>query len=298
MKHKQTFAILFWAYRGKQKENEATLYARVAVNGKRAEISLSKKIDVTRWDEDACIMKGKSPEALDVNEFIDLVKGELRQRYYELRATGQEITAEAIKNKYLGIQEEHCGDQDKYCSRYPEPGIVKWKNDLFGCENVELRGSDKDSYQSHNKSNHYHQKRFYQELIHQLKPRRANNFSYPYFTGTLLGSRCAQVHKIDTGKQYNKDTYNSKKPYILDESTRPDTVLPGGPQMPIVHRMKEELGLILPVLFRKIILDVPDLFTRQPHVCVVADLNIKLKGTVIPLTRVSGILNPGLCGYK
>ena len=106
MKHKQTFAILIWAYRGKQKQNEATLYARVTVNGKRAEVSLSKKIDVTRWDEDACMMKGKSPETLDVNEFIDLVKGELRQRYYELRATGQEITTEAIKNKYLGIQEE------------------------------------------------------------------------------------------------------------------------------------------------------------------------------------------------
>jgi len=97
---------LIWAYRGKQKENEATLYARVTVNGKRAEISLSKKIDVTEWDEEACTMKGKSPESLDVNEFIDLVKGELRQRYYELRATGQEITAEAIKNKYLGIQED------------------------------------------------------------------------------------------------------------------------------------------------------------------------------------------------
>jgi hypothetical protein len=106
MKRKQTFAILFWAYRGKQKQNEATLYARVTVNGKRAEISLSKKIDVTRWDEDACMMKGKSPEALDVNEFIDLVKGELRQRYYEFKATGQEITAQAIKNKYLGIQED------------------------------------------------------------------------------------------------------------------------------------------------------------------------------------------------
>src|SRR5690606_18469842 len=106
MKHKQTFAILIWAYRGKQKENEATLYARLTVNGKRAEISLSKKIDVTEWDEEACTMKGKSPESLDVNEFIDLVKGELRQHYYELRATGQEITAEAIKNKYLGIQED------------------------------------------------------------------------------------------------------------------------------------------------------------------------------------------------
>lgn len=42
---KQTFTILIWAYRGKQKESEATLYARVTVNGKRAEISLGRKIN-------------------------------------------------------------------------------------------------------------------------------------------------------------------------------------------------------------------------------------------------------------
>jgi len=106
MRLKQTFAILIWAYGGKQKENEATLYARVTVNGKRAEISLGKKIKTDLWDEEACTMKGKSAEAVDINEYLDLVKGELRQRYYELRATGQPITAEAIKNKYLGIQED------------------------------------------------------------------------------------------------------------------------------------------------------------------------------------------------
>lgn len=103
---KQTFAILIWAYRGKQKENEATLYARVTVNGKRAEISLSRKVHSELWDEESSKMKGKSPEALDVNEYLDIVRGELRQHYYQLKSTGQEITAEAIKNKYLGVGED------------------------------------------------------------------------------------------------------------------------------------------------------------------------------------------------
>jgi site-specific recombinase XerD len=103
---KQTFSILIWAYRGKQKENEATLYARVTVNGKRAEISLSRKVQLDQWDDKASMMKGKSAEALDVNEYLDIVRGKLRQHYYEFKSTGQEISAEAIKNKYLGIDEE------------------------------------------------------------------------------------------------------------------------------------------------------------------------------------------------
>jgi len=49
-------------------------------------------------------MNGESAE--EINGFLDIVRGELRQCYYELRSTGKEITAEAIKNKYLGIEED------------------------------------------------------------------------------------------------------------------------------------------------------------------------------------------------
>jgi site-specific recombinase XerD len=106
MKHKRTFSILIWAYRGKQKENEATLYARLTVNGKRAEISLGRKVDLTLWDEESGRAKGQSLEADRINEHIDLVKGELRQLYFQIKATGNEVTAGEIKNKYLGIEED------------------------------------------------------------------------------------------------------------------------------------------------------------------------------------------------
>ncbi|MBT1690497.1 site-specific integrase [Dawidia soli] len=105
MKNRQTFSILVWAYRGKQKENQATLYARITVNGKRAEISLSRKVDPALWDEDNCRVKGASAHADETNEFLDLAKGELRQTFLMLKATGETVTAEAIKNKYLGVEE-------------------------------------------------------------------------------------------------------------------------------------------------------------------------------------------------
>lgn len=105
MKHKQTFSILIWAYRRKPSDKEVTLYARVTVSGKRAEISLSKRIDATLWDESTSSVKD-CDEADEINETIDVARGEIRQCYYELRSEKKAITAEAIKNKYLGVEDE------------------------------------------------------------------------------------------------------------------------------------------------------------------------------------------------
>src|SRR5690606_34322886 len=100
---KQTFSILIWAYRRKSTDKEVTLYARVTVNGKRVEISLSKRIDAALWDEENSAVKNDSDEADEINEFLDIARGELRQYYYQLRSEKKLITADAIKNKYLGI---------------------------------------------------------------------------------------------------------------------------------------------------------------------------------------------------
>ncbi|MEX2234291.1 MAG: Arm DNA-binding domain-containing protein [Cyclobacteriaceae bacterium] len=106
MKHKQTFSILIWAYRRKSADKEVTLYARVTVNGRRAEISLSKRINAALWDEENSVVKNDSDEADEINEFLDIARGELRHYYYELRSQKKLITADAIKNKYLGIEEK------------------------------------------------------------------------------------------------------------------------------------------------------------------------------------------------
>ncbi len=50
MKTKTTFTILFWADFSRTKENQASLYARITVNGKRATISLKRKVPISDWD--------------------------------------------------------------------------------------------------------------------------------------------------------------------------------------------------------------------------------------------------------
>ncbi len=123
MKHLQTLSILIWAYRRKSSDTKATLYARVTINGVRAEISLSRRINTQLWDETNSMMKGDSDEAREVNESLEILRGELRQCYYELRSEKKEITAEAVKVRYLGVEEEY-----------------KTLMDVFTLHNNEMRG--------------------------------------------------------------------------------------------------------------------------------------------------------------
>lgn len=50
MKNAHTFSILFWLKLANAKNGKAPLYARITVNGKRAELSLKQKITISNWD--------------------------------------------------------------------------------------------------------------------------------------------------------------------------------------------------------------------------------------------------------
>jgi hypothetical protein len=45
MKTTQTFSILFWANKAKSTSDGLPLFARITIDGKRAEISLKRKVD-------------------------------------------------------------------------------------------------------------------------------------------------------------------------------------------------------------------------------------------------------------
>ena len=64
MKPTQTFSILIWANNKNSSGNQLTLSARITINGKRAEISLKKKVEVNKWDSKGGCVKGNSAETL------------------------------------------------------------------------------------------------------------------------------------------------------------------------------------------------------------------------------------------
>jgi Arm DNA-binding domain len=81
MKTTQTFSILIWANKSKSSNNEAPLFARITVDGKRAEVSLKKRIDLSKWDPAKGLMKGSGEDAKTINNYISQVRSEIFKHY-------------------------------------------------------------------------------------------------------------------------------------------------------------------------------------------------------------------------
>ena len=102
MKSKPTFRILFWLNLAKKKEELAPIYARITINGRRAEISLRRQCAPENWDDRAHRIKGRNPQATLLNNYLDAKYAKLLQCYEDLLKEDCVITAQAIKSRFLG----------------------------------------------------------------------------------------------------------------------------------------------------------------------------------------------------
>lgn len=101
MKTSTTFSILFWLKLSKASNGKAPLYARITVNGQRAEISLKRKVTIEQWCPVKSRMKGTKEESRAINSFLDQVSSEIYQANNELKSEEKFITAGTIKARYL-----------------------------------------------------------------------------------------------------------------------------------------------------------------------------------------------------
>jgi len=107
MKTSQTLGILFWINLSRAKDQKAELYARITVNGKRCNISLKYKVNVNSWDSQKARLKGKGRDAVQTNEYIEVMHNKIFQSYMDLKAKDAIITAQKVKSRFLGEDEKH-----------------------------------------------------------------------------------------------------------------------------------------------------------------------------------------------
>ena len=108
MQVKNTFSILFWINKSKVKNGEAPIWARLTVDGARVEISIKRSINPENWNSEKGQAKGTKEEMRTLNNYIDQVRLQLLNCQQQLMADKRLVTAEAIKNMYLGKHErEH-----------------------------------------------------------------------------------------------------------------------------------------------------------------------------------------------
>ena len=101
---KSTFNVLFFLKRDKQKKDGRTpLMCRITVDGKESRFNMKMDINPESWNVKANKAIGRGPEVQEVNSLIDNVKASLFQIYRDLQERGKQITAEVIKNSFLGL---------------------------------------------------------------------------------------------------------------------------------------------------------------------------------------------------
>jgi len=104
MKTSKTFNVYFWLKNSARKQNgNLPIYARIAVNGKRADISVKRNINEKDWIKKAGRMNPRLKNAKILNNYLDQTYNQLLDCHRQLLQDHIVISALAIKQRYLGI---------------------------------------------------------------------------------------------------------------------------------------------------------------------------------------------------
>lgn len=102
MKTKHTFTVIFFTRKSRSNPKHLSLYVRITVNGKRAEISLKRTITDKDWDSNKNRGRGSSQQIRTLNTYLDEVYNRLLECHKELLEEDRIISSEAVKTRYLG----------------------------------------------------------------------------------------------------------------------------------------------------------------------------------------------------
>jgi integrase/recombinase XerD len=100
------FNLLFWVNASRAKNNQVSVYARITVNGKRANISLKRKVIVSEWNSGKGMAKGNKQESRLLNRYLDNVKNRIYEAHQELVKEKAFICSQSIKARFLGEDNE------------------------------------------------------------------------------------------------------------------------------------------------------------------------------------------------
>lgn len=130
-------SVLFYAKKSKTKSNfRVPIYLRITVNGKRAEFSTGKDVEISKWSSAQNRLKGNSEEARAINKYLDILKSNVLVLENKLALSRESFDAIDIKNLLTGantterylipIFEEHNSKIEKLLGR--EYALATLKN--------------------------------------------------------------------------------------------------------------------------------------------------------------------------
>ncbi|HNX55519.1 MAG TPA: site-specific integrase [Prolixibacteraceae bacterium] len=100
---KVTLGIHFVLRTNKINNGLAPIYARITVNSKRCELSVKRSILSSAWNVGKGMAKPSCPENKQLNSYLEQIRKMMVEAYQDLVISKQVVTAEAIKNKFYGL---------------------------------------------------------------------------------------------------------------------------------------------------------------------------------------------------
>lgn len=112
METQNSFSVDVILRRHKKDKTTGSLYARITVNGgKPTEASLKQSLPVSQWHYKAEKVKGSSPLAKRINDYIENERITILEKYKELVRKRLPVTAIRVKQSYVG---DLVTDKDHY----------------------------------------------------------------------------------------------------------------------------------------------------------------------------------------
>lgn len=100
------FSILFYLKRPKNYfSGPVPIYLRVTVAGKRAELMSGRVIEPDKWNSTAGRAVGTKEMVRSLNAYLDSLQAKLYEAHRQLIAAEVPVTAESLKNRFLGREE-------------------------------------------------------------------------------------------------------------------------------------------------------------------------------------------------
>jgi len=105
---KSTFKVLFYLKRNAQRRNgNMPIIARITVDGQIVQFSTKLEINPNYWNTKLGKANGRNAEIQGINSLLDEIKASVHQIYHELQRRESVVTAEKIKNEFLGLSENN-----------------------------------------------------------------------------------------------------------------------------------------------------------------------------------------------
>ena len=107
MNMQNTFGVIFYLRKYKTTSNGKTpIYARITVNGKRSDIATKRTIEEENWNAKRGMAKGSKEEITMLNNYLEKFRSGIVESYQTLVLQKKPITADLIKDKSLGKDEQ------------------------------------------------------------------------------------------------------------------------------------------------------------------------------------------------